>query len=146
MPDVGNAAQIRASRMRQTNQSEFVDTSRRSHLALDEADPDFGAQYSVESLRTRSRSVGVPSALHGAPETAEVLALHLLPAEPCYFQVGEVHEGEILFVARCILDDSICVMQESRVTLDRLRRMAGFESQDFDPAVRVCCVVWQMRL
>jgi len=25
--------------------------------------------------------------------------------------------------------------QESRVTLDRLKRMAGFESQDFDPAV-----------
>jgi len=45
----------------------------RSHLALDEADPDFGEQYSVEKLRHGERgSATIPSALHGAPETAEV--------------------------------------------------------------------------
>ena len=27
-------------------------------------------------------------------------------------------------------------LQESRATLERLKRMAGFESQDFDPLVR----------
>jgi len=30
-------------------------------------------------------------------------------------------------------------LQESRATLERLKRMAGFESQDFDPLVRRCC-------
>lgn len=46
----------------------------RSHLALDDADPDFGVQYSVETLRRHGGSgvADIPSALHGAPETAEV--------------------------------------------------------------------------
>ena len=31
--------------------------------------------------------------------------------------------------------------EESREVLARLKRMAGFESQDFDPGVRACCAI-----
>ena len=46
----------------------------RSHLALETDDPALGKTFSVETLRNgeQKRGMGVPSMLHGAPETAEV--------------------------------------------------------------------------
>lgn len=53
---------------------------RRSHLALDDADPDFGINFSVEALRHGGRGpADIPSALHGAPESAEVQGIRCSP-------------------------------------------------------------------
>ena len=70
---------------------------RRSHLALETDDPALGKTFSVETLRNgeHKRGMGIPSELHGAPETAEVRAAdrhtrsgcgsapHLRLAVPC---------------------------------------------------------------
>lgn len=42
------------------------------------------------------------------------------------------------------ISSKLRVLQESRATLERLKRMAGFESQDFDPLVR-SCTLWAGR-
>ena len=67
----------------------------RSHLALEDDDPDLGEKFSTATLRNDGTAGPIPSTVHGAPSTAA----------------------------------------ESREVLARLKRMAGFESQDFDPAV-----------
>ena len=70
---------------------------RRSHLEVSDDDPSVGQKFSTETLRKGTNGLrGIPSTVHGAPETAE----------------------------------------ESREVLARLKRMAGFESQNFDGLVR----------
>lgn len=110
----------------------------KSHLAISDTDPEFDANFSVESLRHSARgTAGIPSALHGAPQTAD---RGMYNSRCCDLKQ---RRGACTCV---VASDSACCLtrtrqilftctQESRVTLDRLRRMEGFESQDFDPAV-----------
>ena len=112
-----------------------------SHLQVSLSDPSIGDKFSVEKLGTTGRGlVSVPSIVHGAPETAEVcmLAIH-----KCYTHVLQHSTSLGIYVKlyvklTCMLiicAECNCMPQESRETLFRLQRMAGFESQNFDPQV-----------
>ena len=94
---------------------------RRSHLDIAVDDPAVGAQFSVETLRKgdAGKLRDIPSMVHGAPTTAAV-------SELLELRGSERRPGL----------DLAALLQESREVLQRLRRMAGFESQNFDPVVR----------
>lgn len=103
------------------------------------SDPSIGDKFSVERLGTSGRGlVSVPSIVHGAPETAEV---HFRLR--CFDSFGLIavilNNIQVSADLACKEPTLSWAMQESRETLFRLQRMAGFESQNFDPQVAILC-------